>query len=237
MLLPQHLPWPTALAAARRLATVQHAYRSFSTTASAAAKHAKPLPPRPTVNESDIEEAFLRGSGPGGQKIVCRAPPQTPAYTHKLRLQNKTSCAVQLKHLPTGMVVKSQETRSRTQNRKIARRILAEKIELMEKGPESRTMLKAAVRVRKKASKSKKAKRKYRALEEAKAGGVVVGNGEDEEDDDDGEDDDDDDEDEEEDDDEGNEPEQDDAVIGKRERRGGASNPDRPVTVSVLGYS
>ncbi|TKA78991.1 hypothetical protein B0A49_01542 [Cryomyces minteri] len=199
--------------------TIQH-LSMLDTTASAAAKHARPLPPRPTVNESDIEEAFLRGSGPGGQKI------------------NKTSCAVQLKHLPTGMVVKSQETRSRTQNRKIARRILAEKIELMEKGPESRTMLKAAVRVRKKASKSKKAKRKYRALEEAKAGGVVVGNGEDEEDDDDGEDDDDvDDEDEEEDDDEGDEPEQDDAVIGKRERRGGASNPDRPVTVSVLGYS
>ena len=30
------------------------------------------LPPRPTINESDLEESFLRGSGPGGQKIVRR---------------------------------------------------------------------------------------------------------------------------------------------------------------------
>ncbi|KAH0408375.1 hypothetical protein KCU90_g21991, partial [Aureobasidium melanogenum] len=69
----------------------------------------KPLPPRPTILESDITEAFLKGTGPGGQKI------------------NKTSSAVQLKHLPTGLVIKCQETRSRSQNRKIARRILAER--------------------------------------------------------------------------------------------------------------
>ena len=29
------------------------------------------LPPRMVVNEDDIEESFLKGSGPGGQKIVC----------------------------------------------------------------------------------------------------------------------------------------------------------------------
>ncbi|KAK4958600.1 hypothetical protein LTR28_005468 [Elasticomyces elasticus] len=109
---------------------------------------AKPLPPRPTIVESDIQEAFLKGSGPGGQKI------------------NKTSSAVQLKHLPSGLVVKSQETRSRTQNRKIARRILAEKLEEADKGPESRTQLKAEVKRKKKASKSKKANRKYRRLED-----------------------------------------------------------------------
>lgn len=39
----------------------------FGTTAAAAVKQ---MPPRPTVNEADIEEAFLKGSGPGGQKIV-----------------------------------------------------------------------------------------------------------------------------------------------------------------------
>ena len=27
-------------------------------------------PSRPTVKEDDLEEAFLKGSGPGGQKIV-----------------------------------------------------------------------------------------------------------------------------------------------------------------------
>ncbi len=30
------------------------------------------LPPRPVIKEEDLEEAFLKGSGPGGQKIVCR---------------------------------------------------------------------------------------------------------------------------------------------------------------------
>lgn len=28
------------------------------------------LPSRPVVKEEDLEEAFLKGSGPGGQKIV-----------------------------------------------------------------------------------------------------------------------------------------------------------------------
>ena len=85
-------------------------------------------------------------------------------------LQNKTSSAVQLKHIPTGTVIKSQATRSRSQNRKIARRIIAEKIEEAEKGPESRVALKAGIKSKKKASKSKKAKRKYRALQEEKEG-------------------------------------------------------------------
>ncbi|EGP90127.1 unnamed protein product [Zymoseptoria tritici ST99CH_1A5] len=123
--------------------------RSFSS------RHAlfeKPLPPRVVIVESDITEAFLKGSGPGGQKI------------------NKTSSAVQLKHLPTGIVVKCQETRSRAQNRKLARRILGDRLEEMEKGPQSRTALKAERDRKKKASASKKSKRKYRELETGKTG-------------------------------------------------------------------
>ena len=76
-------------------------------------------------------------------------------------LQNKTSSAVQLKHIPTGMTIKSQATRSRSQNRKIARQLLADKIEAVEKGPESRTALKAEIKRKKKATKAKKARRKY----------------------------------------------------------------------------
>ncbi|KAL8869139.1 MAG: hypothetical protein Q9174_004493 [Haloplaca sp. 1 TL-2023] len=113
------------------------------------------LPPRPVVSENDIEESFLKGSGPGGQKI------------------NKTSSAVQLKHIPTGLVVKSQATRSRSQNRSIARRLLAEKLEEAEKGSESRTALKADIKRKKKASKMKKARRKYRLQDD-------VGDGNDE---------------------------------------------------------
>ncbi|KAH0409891.1 hypothetical protein KCU90_g20399, partial [Aureobasidium melanogenum] len=119
--------------------------RVLSTTATTLSQ--KPLPPRPTILESDITEAFLKGTGPGGQKI------------------NKTSSAVQLKHLPTGLVIKCQETRSRSQNRKIARRILAERVELLVMGDQSRAALKSEKEKKKKASKNKKARRKYRKLD------------------------------------------------------------------------
>ncbi|KAL8943937.1 MAG: hypothetical protein Q9216_000749 [Gyalolechia sp. 2 TL-2023] len=111
-------------------------------------KFAAQLPARLVIPEEEIEESFLKGSGPGGQKI------------------NKTSSAVQLKHLPTGMVVKSQATRSRSQNRSIARRLLADKLEDAEKGPESRTALKVEAKRKKKASKMKKARRKHRSSAE-----------------------------------------------------------------------
>lgn len=66
------------------------------------------------------------------------------------------------------MAIKSQATRSRSQNRKIARSLLAEKIETAEKGPESRTALKADIKRKKKASKSKKARRKYRNAQDGR---------------------------------------------------------------------
>lgn len=110
----------------------------------------KPLPPRRAIIESEITESFLKGTGPGGQKI------------------NKTSSAVQLKHLPSGIVVKCQETRSREQNRKLARRILSEKLEEIEKGDESRTAIKIERAREKKARAVKKTRRKYKKLEEEK---------------------------------------------------------------------
>ena len=60
--------------------------------------------------DADIEETFVRGSGSGGQKI------------------NKTSSCVQLKHLPTGTIIRCQETRSREANRWLAREMLAERL-------------------------------------------------------------------------------------------------------------
>ncbi|KAI1911755.1 hypothetical protein LOZ61_002462 [Ophidiomyces ophidiicola] len=83
--------------------------------------------------------------------------------------QNKTSSAVQLKHLPTNIVVKSQATRSRSQNRKIAMQILAEKVEQLKKGDRSRAAIVAETKRKRKASKVKKSKRKYRLLDEEKS--------------------------------------------------------------------
>ena len=111
----------------------------------------KALPPRRKIDETKITESFLKGTGPGGQKI------------------NKTSSAVQLKHLPSGIVIKCQETRSREQNRKLARQILGERVDEIEKGSESRTAIKTERARAKKASSNKKSRRKYRKLAEEKA--------------------------------------------------------------------
>ena len=63
------------------------------------------------IEESDLIEKFVQGSGSGGQKI------------------NKTSSCVYLKHIPTGKEVKCQKTRSLSLNRYYARVELCEEIE------------------------------------------------------------------------------------------------------------
>ncbi|KAF9701495.1 hypothetical protein EKO04_000375 [Ascochyta lentis] len=126
--------------------TVHHALHSSAILCS------KTLPPRRIIPESEIIENFLKGSGPGGQKI------------------NKTSSAVQLKHIPTGIVVKYQDTRSRALNRKTARRLLQDRLEELELGDDARTRVKAREKSKKKASSDKKKRRKYRALEAGKEG-------------------------------------------------------------------
>lgn len=126
-------------------------HRTFTTHPSLAGK--APVPPRKPIPSSDLTVAFLRGTGPGGQKI------------------NKTSSAVQLKHLPTGIVVKCQETRSQEQNHRIAMRHLQDKLEVMEVGEESRTMRRQELLRKRKASRKKKSGRKYKALAEGKEGG------------------------------------------------------------------
>lgn len=65
----------------------------------------------PELNEADLEEQFVRGSGPGGQAT------------------NKTNNAVVLTHKPTGIVVKCHETRSVWDNQKRAREIMITKLD------------------------------------------------------------------------------------------------------------
>ncbi|KAI5091401.1 putative peptide chain release factor C12orf65-like, mitochondrial isoform X1 [Silurus meridionalis] len=73
----------------------------------------------PVLNEEELEEQFVRGSGPGGQAT------------------NKTSNCVVLKHMPTGVVVKCHQTRSVELNRQRAREILQEKLDVFYKGEDS----------------------------------------------------------------------------------------------------
>ena len=68
------------------------------------------------IKESDLEEKFIKGSGKGGQKI------------------NKTSSCVVLKHKPSGILIKCQRERERSINRFLARRLLADKMELLKTG-------------------------------------------------------------------------------------------------------
>ncbi|GAB1315018.1 hypothetical protein MFIFM68171_05228 [Madurella fahalii] len=127
---------------------ITHARRSLSISL---AQNRQQMPPRPKPPpEDEIEESFLKGSGPGGQKI------------------NKTNSAVQLKHIPTGIVIKSQATRSRSQNRKIARDLLAAKLDELTNGPQSRTAIVSETKKKRAASAAKKSRRKYKKLAEEK---------------------------------------------------------------------
>jgi len=60
---------------------------------------------------SDVDERFIRGAGPGGQKI------------------NKSSSCVSLRHRPTGIEVRCQRERSQIRNREIAWAELCDRLE------------------------------------------------------------------------------------------------------------
>jgi protein subunit release factor B len=63
------------------------------------------------LKEEDLEEQFIKGSGPGGSCV------------------NKTSNCVLLKHIPTGIILKCHKSRLLQENRKIARNMMLNKLD------------------------------------------------------------------------------------------------------------
>ena len=61
-------------------------YHQLHTSASLSAKKEQDL--YPPLVDSELEESFIRGTGPGGQNV------------------NKLANCVLLKHLPTGVIIK-----------------------------------------------------------------------------------------------------------------------------------
>jgi peptide chain release factor len=63
------------------------------------------------ILETDLKESFARSSGPGGQHV------------------NKVSTAVTLRHLPSGVAVTVQDSRSQSRNRELALERLLDALE------------------------------------------------------------------------------------------------------------
>lgn len=95
----------------------------------------------PILNENDLEEMFVKGSGPGGSAV------------------NKNSNCVVLKHKPSGIVIKCHESRCVEDNRKLAREKLVLKLDTIENGDDSIEAQKKKINDKKNAQKEWKRKK------------------------------------------------------------------------------
>lgn len=105
------------------------------------AEKKKPIPI--VLLDKDLEESFVKGSGPGGQKI------------------NKNKSCVQLKHIPTGIMVETQRFRELVNNRKEARKLLTLKLDRHFNGRDSKLEIKYEKIKKQLAKKKQRAKAKY----------------------------------------------------------------------------
>ena len=94
------------------------------------------------IQEADLDEKFVRSSGPGGQNV------------------NKVNSRVMLHHRPTGMRVSNQESRSQGDNRYYARKVLVERIDEKIRGRKSEAAKKRHKIRQQKRKRSKRAEKK-----------------------------------------------------------------------------
>ena len=103
------------------------------------------------VEERDLEESFIRSSGPGGQNV------------------NKVATCVVLRHQPSGLEVRCQQERSQAVNRFLARRLLLRRLEAERLGRLSAEAARIAKLRRQKRKRSKRAKEKMLAAKKLRA--------------------------------------------------------------------
>ena len=94
------------------------------------------------INEADLIEKFILGSGSGGQKL------------------HNTASTVYLKHLSSGVEVKCQESRSREDNRYFARERLCEKLHSILSDEKTKAQQKLEKIKRQKKRRSRRSKQK-----------------------------------------------------------------------------
>lgn len=94
------------------------------------------------IHEADLIEKFIIGSGKGGQKL------------------HKTASTVYLKHLPSGLEIKCQYSRSRDDNRYFARERLCEKLHALLRDEKTKEQQRIEKIKRQKKRRSRKAKLK-----------------------------------------------------------------------------
>lgn len=112
---------------------------------------------------AEVEEAFIRGSGPGGQKV------------------NKASSTVTLRHRPTGIEVRCQRERSQSANRTWAWQEICRRLEERENSARRMAVAAAEADRRRHRQKSRTQKRimveakRHRARRKASRGSVFEG--------------------------------------------------------------
>lgn len=113
--------------------------RIFATNYSSSATPNYPL----VLNDCDLVESFIKGSGKGGQAI------------------NTNKSCVQLVHTPTSLRVQTQRFRLLQQNRVEARKLLHRKVEEFYFPEKCRNTIERDKRRKKDANKARKARKKY----------------------------------------------------------------------------
>ncbi|MDE3275322.1 MAG: peptide chain release factor-like protein [Verrucomicrobiota bacterium] len=111
--------------------------------------HIRDLMTRAGIAESDLEESFILGGGPGGQKT------------------NKTSNVVRLKHCKSGAQIRFGESRSREDNRWLARRALAET--LLEREQDVKSAKRQLIEKKRRQKRRRSRRQKQRMLDDKHA--------------------------------------------------------------------